>query len=104
LDNKQIILDFIRNFKGSEKTFLNGCCYWFAFILKSRFRGLTYYDPIYGHFVQKIGSSFYDIRGDVSEEYKNKALVCWDTYKQEDPAHYKRIVRDCVLKIKPKDV
>ena len=99
LDKRKIVLDFIRNFKGSEDTFLNGCCYWFAHILKSRFRGLTYYDQIGGHFIHKIGSNYYDIRGDVTEEYQDKVLVCWDTYPKEDPTHYKRIVRDCVLKV-----
>lgn len=27
------ILKFIARFKGCEKTFLHGCCYWFATIL-----------------------------------------------------------------------
>ena len=31
--DKAEILGFIQNFKGSKDVFLNGCCYWFAFIL-----------------------------------------------------------------------
>ena len=34
---REIILDFIDRFKGSEEVFLHGCCYWFAHILNDRF-------------------------------------------------------------------
>ena len=95
------ILDFISNFKDAQSTFLFGCCYWFAYILKVRFGGSTYYDPIIGHFIQKIGDRFYDVRGDVTEEFsQNERLVCWDTYQDVDPLHYKHLVRDCVLMIR----
>lgn len=104
MSDKQTILSFIRHFKDAQDTFLNGCCYWFSHILSVRFGGTTYYDPIYGHFVQKIGNDFYDVRGEVTHIYQNMKLVCWDTYQSVDPLHYQHIVRDCVLKLESKDV
>lgn len=102
--DKQTIIDFIRHFKDAEKTFLDGCCYWFCYILSARFGGSTFYEPVEGHFVQKIGDAFFDVRGDVTELYKDcRCMVCWDTYELVDPTHYRHIVRDCVLKERYED-
>lgn len=48
---EKIILKFIDDFKrvapaAFETTFLNGYCYWFAYILATRFDGKIYYLPI----------------------------------------------------------
>lgn len=94
------ILYFISQFKDAKSTFLYGCCYWFAYILKTRFGGSSYYEPVEGHFVHKINGRLYDVRGDVTAQYRNCRLVCWETYKDVDPAHYRHLVRDCVLKEK----
>ena len=69
--DKKTILDFIRHFKDAEFTFLNGCCYWFCYILTARFGGITLYEPVEGHFIQKIGDAFYDVRGEVTDKYIN---------------------------------
>lgn len=97
---REDVLDFISNFSEAQSTFLYGCCYWFTYILKGRFGGSTYYDPIIGHYIQEIDGRFYDVRGDVTDLFRNAKLVCWDTYQSVDPFHYKHLVRDCVLKIK----
>lgn len=95
------ILDFIGLFsKDSESTvfkFTNGLCYWFAFILKDRFR--TYsatimYEPIDNHFVTRIGDDLYDITGVVTDQYPN--VVEWNHFPYPDVKS--RIVRDCILK------
>ena len=92
LDKRKIVLDFIRNFKGSEDTFLNGCCYWFAFILCNRFpEAVMMYDPVINHFVTQIDGRLYDITGEVTQEYK---VVRWDTYPDE--LEKQRIEKYCI--------
>ena len=97
--DKETVLCFIRQFKNAEETFLNGCCYWFAFILQERFGGTMMYEPVENHFVQEIGGRLYDISGDVTEKYKNSEyLMFWSDMEQYDCLLYKRIVRDCIKK------
>lgn len=90
------ILHFISKFSGSEHTFLNGCCYWFAFILHTRFGGKIAYEPIEGHFVTEINGRLYDVRGDITDSYKDKPLLDWECYKDKDPLHVEHVERDCV--------
>lgn len=102
--DKKTILDFIRHFKDAEFTFLNGCCYWFCYILTARFGGITLYEPVEGHFIQKIGDAFYDVRGEVTDKYiNNEKLLCWESYESVDSLHYSHIVRDCIMKERYKD-
>lgn len=85
------VIDFIAHFKGAEDVFLNGCCYWFAFILQERFHGHGYlvdifYEPVEGHYVSRFiydrysdpskenEVRFFDIRGDVTRLYKEEDL------------------------------
>lgn len=97
--DKQTVLNFIRHFKNAQITFLNGCCYWFCYILNARFGGETYYEPIEGHFIQMINGDFFDVRGEVTHLYQDKkSLIRWDGYENIDPTHYRHIVRDCVKK------
>ena len=97
--DKEIVLEFIRHFKGAEETFLCGCCYWFAFILQERFGGTMMYEPVKNHFVQEIGGRFYDASGDVTDTYKNSEyLMFWSDMEQYDPLLYQRLVRDCIRK------
>ena len=97
----EVVLDFIKNFEQSKETFTQGCCYWFALILKERFKGTIYYIPEENHFICGIGSAYhrdyYDINGiyDVSKH----SFYDWDEYEYIDFIHYQRIVRDCVLKM-----
>lgn len=91
---------FISNFAGSEGTFLNGCCYWFAWILERRFQDedpRIQYEPVDGHFVTKIGDRLYDIRGDVTALYGDDETMedlLWDIWS-EDRKWYDRLMRDC---------
>lgn len=73
-------------------TFTQGCCYWFAFVLHTRFpQSEIMYDPIENHFVTRIENRLYDITGEVTGTYK---VMSWDTYPDE--IEQKRIIRDCI--------
>ena len=94
--------DFIRKFKiydqngVLESTFLNGFCYWFAYILAGRFVGAEiYYEPIDGHFITEIDDRLYDIRGDVTDLYPPPRNFYSEEYCLECPS----IVDGCILKI-----
>ena len=112
---KDKILNFIKHFKGSEDTFLHGCCYWFAWILWSRFMPFLriVYEPIEGHFLvesdvvlyasDEFGHCFYDIRGDVTELYKDKKLYTLNQICSDDFKWYSRLMRDCRDFITPED-
>lgn len=87
------ILHFINEFSGARETFLFGCCYYFAVILRERFGAEIYYDPKENHFVGQINGRFYDASGEVTGDYIN-----WKTYSDYDELDYKRVVRDCIIK------
>ena len=73
-------------------TFTQGCCYWFSYILHTRFPNSSImYDPVENHFVIKIGDKLYDITGGVTNNYK---VVDWSTYPDE--IEKQRIIRDCI--------
>lgn len=91
MNNKVIyevdIENFIKDFKcfgtGQEiiDCFKQGYCYWFAYILKSRFpKGEIYYN-ICNHFVYKYNNRLYDITGDCTNKYNNEFLYSWNNYK-----------------------
>lgn len=95
-DTKQI-LDFIKHFnknKGTIKTFTEGCCYWFAFILHTRFKGVIMYNDIDNHFACKIGNTIYDING-----INTDSFVEWDNYRKTEPLNADRVIRDCIIYI-----
>ena len=93
------ILDFIfRRFKGYSD-WLDGNCLWFAYILKKRFSQLEiYYLPIEGHFVCGLlhdnKTIFFDWRGAIIVE---EEPILFDSIKEDDPAWYQRLIRDCFL-------
>lgn len=91
------ILAFIANFREATDTFLNGGCYWFAQMLSVRFGGDTLYDPVVGHFIQRIDGRLYDVRGDVTPQFGDKELIEWATYAEQEPDHYHRIFTASVL-------
>ena len=97
--DKNTILRFIAHFKGSEDTFLNGCCYWFSVILYDRFFSERvveiYYEPVEGHFITKIDNRYYDVRGDVTELYRGKPMYNMYEMHQNDVRMYERLMRDC---------
>lgn len=102
--NKNEILDFISNFQneGTIDTFTNGCCYWFAHILYSRFKPFyeatyIYYNPIDNHFATMINCDLYDITGNI--EFNVNEWYNWDYYIVFDKLDAKRVIDNCVNKI-----
>lgn len=101
MESRSQILKFIEDFKqydkdGSlEETFLNGYCYWFAYMLDGRFlNARIQYEPIEGHFVTEIDGRYYDIRGDVTDIYKDAKV--W--YSEEYCFEFDSIVNGCIMK------
>ena len=101
MDHKDKVLHFISRFKSGDKenrveyVFTNGCCFWFAYILQSRFASdgaVIMYDDIMNHFGTEISGRIYDITGDVTEQY---SWIPWNNI--QDELHRSRIIRDCVL-------
>ena len=95
------IEDFINRRFQSDCDWLEGNCYYFARILKMRFKGEIWYDLVEGHFLFRYFDKFYDWSGlregydfDKPETVEN--LVKWSDYKKIDPVHYDRIVRDVI--------
>lgn len=100
----QEILNFISRFTENGRktevidTFTNGCCYWFAEILRARFsRSEPFYaDIVYdetaNHFACRILGRDYDVTGDVTGQYR---MQSW--FNMSDESHKKRIRRDCVF-------
>lgn len=101
------IKKFIDNFKsfGTGKEivdcFSNGNCFWFAYILKARFPyGRILYIPVDNHFVYTDEDKLYDITGDCTKNYKDKATIDWDVYQYRElgSSHLDRLIDDCILK------
>ena len=89
------ILLFIKHRWQKDANWLNGNCYWFAHILKTRFPFLEiYYLPIEGHFVCGDGENFYDWTGVVKLQ---ELPILLDDIQLIDSLWYDRIVRDCIL-------
>ena len=97
---KDEVLGFISRFtaKGKRKevidAFRNGCCFWFAKILRDRFSGCNpsiMYDQVENHFGTMVGERIYDITGDVTDDFR------WEIFEQmEDKLLISRLIRDCV--------
>lgn len=126
--SKEVIEDFIHTFSGFGghveengkhpdgrpnyilespviDCFTQGCCYWFAFILKERFHGKIVYDHVIGHFACQIGTYVYDIRGRVDKYYGKETFEwhdwdTWEVYADKQPSGARtRVIEDCILKI-----
>ena len=95
---KDEILAFIKHFQndGTIKAFTNGCCYWFAQILKERFDGVIVYDPTDNHFATMIDGRIYDITGFLEIP---GVFIEWREYQLTDPLESSRLYRDCILKL-----
>ena len=97
------IEEFIDDFKAMHPQeitdlFANGYCYWFAFILKERFKGTIFYEPIVNHFYCQIDGNFYDINGRMYFAKNANHVYPWEEYKHIDYLETKRIIRDCINK------
>lgn len=93
------ILGFIKHFERARDCFTDGCCYWFGHILQARFGARLFYLYEEGHFVSEINGRFYDVTGDVTEQYGQRPMLPWNEIESLDGNWYKQIVRDCVLKL-----
>lgn len=89
------ILEFInRRFPENNGNWLNGNCFWFALILKTRFHnGAIWYEPVDGHFIFKYDDCFYDWTG----IYTGDTSRAFEFTKDYDPTLYERLIRDCIL-------
>lgn len=86
---------FISLFENDEK-YMNGLCYWFAYILKGRFPdGEIWYDSIFNHFYFVLDDIAYDVRGKVDLPIN---AMKWCDYEKYDSVHYQRIIKYCILK------
>lgn len=100
-------MKFIRRFtqggknRGTIETFTQGCCFWFAFVLRERFYDPNdrnqnvdiMYDQIANHFGCRIDGAVYDITGDVTEKYNWQT---WVSLMNEDELLAEHIIRDCI--------
>lgn len=93
------VLNFIKAFTDFgtpvKECFTCGNCYWFAYILHSRFPGSSIvYDVVANHFACQICGKVFDITGDVTKQYH------WDFWERlihdYDPLVISRIQRDCI--------
>lgn len=101
MKTKQNPLEFIKYFQneGTMNVFLNGCCYWFAFILYTRFidnYARLMYNYISGHFATMIDDKLYDITGEIKNP--DDKWIPFDEYQAKEPNYTKVIIRDCILK------
>lgn len=89
------IEEFISLF-GKDERYMNGLCYWFAYILKGRFpNGDIWYDPIEVHFYYVLDNVAYDVMGKTA--LPNKSIK-WDEYQTYDTLDYQRVVKYCIWK------
>jgi hypothetical protein len=88
-------LNFIKLF-GQDEKFINGLCYWFAYILKGRFPdGEIWYDQIMNHFYFVYDGDAYDVNG---LECLPTSAIKWSEYEGYDKLDCQRVVKYCVLK------
>lgn len=85
---------FIDHFRGDTKVvFTQGCCYWFAQMLVTRFASCgdteMMYDEVIGHFGARIGKKVYDISGDITDS------ADWTPWGKLDSCRRERIIRAC---------
>lgn len=90
------IIDFIKRRFIKDCDWISGNCYYFAIILKARFKNSEiYYDVIDGHFFIKYRRKFYDWTGEI---YPNTDhIIKWDDFDKYDTLVKSRIIRDCIL-------
>lgn len=94
---EKFISDFRdRDEKALTKIFTEDYCYHFSVILKAVFRGGIFYDVVQGHFLFEFEGKFYDITGKVEP---GRVLIPFDELSNYDSEVFKRIIRDCVLKV-----
>lgn len=102
IDMEDTIMAFIRPFQneGTVKTFTEGQCYWFAYILVNRFLlAEIAYNPVRNHFAARIASELYDITGRIENDGH---WLDWDEYMQAEPLDAERVYENCIVKVNGK--
>lgn len=94
--------EFIKRRFDKDSNWLNGNCYYFAFILCHRFPQLSlYYLAIMGHFVAyRVGDDcYYDWEGahklSQMDSKERESFISLDTIRTIDSKWYSRLMRDC---------
>jgi len=93
--------EFIKRRFPTDCNWMTENCYYFAHILKMRFKGEIWYDLVDGHFLFRHYDKFYDWTGwredyDMSMPETVDNLVKWFEYRFIDPKHCDRIGRDVI--------
>lgn len=93
------IEEFIKRRFATDCNWTSGNCYYFAVILKERFKHLEIvYLTILGHFMaQDPWTGFlYDFNGKHDSKDIEDGIWALSTIENIDPPFYARIIRDCV--------
>ena len=98
------ILNFIQRFPINDEDvdqWMGKNDYYFARILKTRFRGELWYDLVECHFLFRYYDQFYDWTGlraeyDLNNPTTVDNLIKWSKLKEWDRSRYDRIVRDVI--------
>lgn len=98
------ILEFIKRFPINDEDidqWMGHNDYYFARILKTRFKGEIWYDLVNCHFLFRYFDEFYDWTGWRNEYNFNKPetmnnMIKWSELKKCDESRYDRIVRDVI--------
>ena len=91
------ILDFTKRRFQEDCHWTDGNCYWFAYILKTRFPELNIYLlPIENHFMAGDGKLFYDWLGEHVLEDLPEQPILFEKLQEVDSAWYERLVENCV--------
>ena len=99
--DKNDVSAFIEQFKSRDDgsvtaTFMDGQCYWFAFVLGGRFTDMDLvYEPIEGHWLATVAGQYFDIRGDVTHLY----AAGHELYSEDYALEIRSIVEGTILKI-----
>lgn len=72
MEDVNVVLDFIHEFSIIGRKFIPSSfledSYWFATLLKEKFNGVVYYDPILDKNSCQIGNFLFDINGIVFDK------------------------------------
>lgn len=88
------VLEFIKRRFAIDCHWLDGNCYYFALILKDRFKsGKIMYDVIKGHFIFLYDGKYYDWTGVIEPDGH---LVEWDKMAEYDILVKQRVIEGCL--------
>lgn len=95
---------FIKGFsefgESVVRCFTKGNCYWFAYILHTRFSdSRIVINNLENHFACQIENDIYDITGKCTDTYIG-TWEDWESYQRLDSAHSKCIIDCCVNKVR----